>query len=326
MAVFVLVMLGGLVAAMFWVGVAEQRAGRATLGLQAALGTAERAAMAALSDWDVSRHNAMVVGATAGDPDWRPAGEGSTARIQRLSETLFLIVATGSSGTAVQTLGLLARLELPSNLPSLPLLATGPTVIAPTAEVHGPESELSKAGCTSLRAGEAGPKFGDSQDPADGLVGFADWVARATKVVPPGHYAAPGPSRDSSRCRTEAPGNWGDPLGGAACRDFRPVVLVPGDLTVVGGAGQGVLLVEGDFTVRGGFVFEGLVLVGGSMVTGGGASRFVGAVQAGILEEGGVELGGRARVVYSRCSLESAALAAGRPLPMVGGAWIYGIE
>jgi hypothetical protein len=319
-------MLGGLVAATFWVGVAERRAGRATLGLQAALGMAERAAISALSHWDVSRHNAMVVGATVGDPGWHPAGGGSTARIQRLSETLFLIVATASSGTAVQTVGLLARLELHSNLPLQPLLAAGPVVIGPTAEVFGPESELSKAGCTSLRAGEAGPKFGDSQDPADGLMDLADWVARATKVVPPGHYAAPGPSRDGTRCRIEAPGNWGDPLGGAACRDFRPVVWVPGDLTVVGGAGQGVLLVEGDFTVRGGFVFEGLVLVGGSIVTGGGASRFVGAVRAGILGEGGVELGGRARVVYSRCSLESAALAAGRPLPIADGAWIYDIE
>jgi len=321
--VVVLMLVGGLVAAMFWVGVAERRAGRATVSLQRALGLAEGAAVAALSGWDVSRYNAMPVGTAVDDP---PGPAGATVRIRRLSESLFLIVASGAEGQAVQTVGVLARLHPQGELPAVPLLATGPVAIGQGAGVLEPQADSGKAGCTSPRSGGDDPRFIDGRHRAGERLDFAEWVARSTKVVPPGRYAAPGPSRDGTRCRTEDPVNWGDPRGGAACRDYQPVVRVPGDLTVVGGAGQGVLLVDGDLRVRGTFMFEGLVLVGGSVVVGGGASRFVGALHAGALRESGVELGGRAAVVYSRCSLERAALAAAKPRPLAGQAWIYAIE
>ena len=145
-------------------------------------------------------------------------------------------------------------------------------------------------------------------------------------MVTPGRYASIGPAGGKAGCTTEAPENWGDPTGVSACRDYRPVVLVPGDLTVVGGFGQGVLLVEGDLTVRGSFAFEGLVLVGGSFRSTGGAGRIVGSVQAGLLGEGGIWLGGRARVVHSRCTLDRAALAAGRAVPLGSRSWLYGIK
>jgi hypothetical protein len=97
-------------------------------------------------------------------------------------------------------------------------------------------------------------------------------------------------------------------------------------LTVVGGLGQGVLLVEGDLTVRGSFAFEGLVLVGGNFRWQDGTGRIVGSVQAGLLGEAGLWLGGRARVVHSRCSLDRAALAAARAVPLGSRSWLYGIE
>jgi hypothetical protein len=78
--------------------------------------------------------------------------------------------------------------------------------------------------------------------------------------------------------------------------------------------------------VRGSFVFEGLVLVGGNFRSTGGAGRIVGSVQAGLLGEGGIWLGGRARVVHSRCTLDRAALAAARAVSLGSRSWLYGIE
>ena len=328
MVVFVLMVLGGLVAAAFYLGVAERRAGLATLALQEALGTAETGVLEQLAGWDVVRYNSMPVGSSVGDTVRRPSGEVEvTTRVERLSEALFLLASTGWSGSgATVQVGLLVRLQPPPMAPSAPLMASGPVSVGPLAEVWWSQADWTKGGCTSRRWSGAGTKFGGGNQPTGDLEDFAQWARRATKVVTPGRYASIGPAGGKAGCTTEAPENWGDPTGVSACRDYRPVVLVPGDLTVVGGFGQGVLLVEGDLTVRGSFAFEGLVLVGGSFRSTGGAGRIVGSVQAGLLGEGGIWLGGRARVVHSRCTLDRAALAAGRAVPLGSRSWLYGIK
>jgi hypothetical protein len=105
-------------------------------------------------------------------------------------------------------------------------------------------------------------------------------------------------------------------------------VYVAGDLTLFGGSGQGVLLVGGDLDIRGGFFFEGLILVGGSLRATVGSPRIEGAVQAGLVGGGGgaIRLGGRALVVYSRCAVDMALLASGRPIPIGSRGWFYGPE
>ncbi len=328
MVVFVLMVLGGLVAAAFYLGVAERRAGLAALALQEALGTAETEVLAHLAGWDVVRYNSMPVGSSVGDTVRRPSGAvESTTRVERLSEALFLIASTGWSrrGATVQV-GLLVRLQPPPMASSVPLMASGPVSVGPLAEVWLSQADWTRGGCTSLRWPGAGTKFGGGIHPTDELEDFASWARRATKVVAPGSYGSIGPAGGTAGCITEAPENWGDPTGGSVCREYRPVVLVPGDLTVVGGFGQGVLLVEGDLTVRGSFAFDGLVLVGGNFRSSGGAGRIVGSIQAGLLGEGGIWLGGRAMVVHSRCTLDRAALAAARAVPLGSRSWLYGIE
>ncbi len=328
MVVFVLTVLGGVVAAAFYLGVAERRAGLAALALQEALGTAETEVLAHVTGWDVVRYNSLPVGSSVGDTVRRPSGEvESTTRVERLSEALFLVVSTGwSRSGAAKQVGLLVRLQPPPMASSVPLMASGPVLVGPLAEVWWSRADWTEGGCTSLRLPGAGTKFGGGIQPTGELEDFAQWARRATKVVAPGRYASIGPAGERAGCTTEAPDNWGDPTGGSACRDYRPVVLVPGDLTLVGGFGQGVLLVEGDLTVRGSFAFEGLVLVGGNFRSTGGASRIVGSVQAGLLGEGGIRLGGRARVVHSRCTLDRAALAAALAVPLGSRSWLYGIE
>ena len=57
--------------------------------------------------------------------------------------------------------------------------------------------------------------------------------------------------------------NWGDPaadVATSACTNRTPVVYAPGDLTISGGVGQGVLLVDGHLVITGPFRFSGQIV------------------------------------------------------------------
>ncbi len=192
MVVFVMMVLGGLVAAAFYLGVAERRAGLAALALQEALGRAETEVLAHLAGWDVVRYNSMPVGSSVGDIVRRPSGEvEATTRVERLSEALFLIASTGWSRSGVRKrVGLLVRLQPPPMAPSVPLMASGPVLVGPLAEVWWSRADWTKGGCTSLRWPGADTKFGGGIQPTGQLEDFARWATRATKVVAPGSYGA----------------------------------------------------------------------------------------------------------------------------------------
>jgi hypothetical protein len=71
---------------------------------------------------------------------------------------------------------------------------------------------------------------------------------------------APAPSIVDGRCvATNA--NWGAPLTpSSACGTRVPLVFASGDLTIDGGAGQGVLLVDGHLAITGPFTFSGQIV------------------------------------------------------------------
>ncbi len=323
--IFVLAMLGGLVTASFWSGVLDHRTGRAALDVQQALGLAESAVAGPLANWDAGRYTAVRVGRTVADTvRWESGAIKSVTRVRRLGVGLFLIGAEGLGRSgAVARAGVLVRLE-PWGTPAVaPVLANGPVNVGPLAEVRVGGSER---GCTSLRESDPDTKFGfdsgDTLEPED----FSRWVGRATKQVAPGLYVDIGPVLQLGVCHVAEPRNWGDPTAESGCGSYRPVVYVAGDLTLLGGSGQGVLLVGGDLDIRGGFSFEGLILVGGSLRATVGAPRIEGAVQAGLVGVGAIRLGGRALVVYSRCAVDMALLASGRPVPISSRGWFYGPE
>ncbi len=70
----------------------------------------------------------------------------------------------------------------------------------------------------------------------------------------------PTPIVVAGQCST-SDANWGDPRGLIAeCALRAPLVYVLGDLTIDGGAGQGVLLVDGHLTIAGPFTFSGQIV------------------------------------------------------------------
>lgn len=131
----------------------------------------------------------------------------------------------------------------------------------------------------------------------------------------------PSPAVRDGTCDESRPLNLGDPGGGGgACSGFFPARFHGGDLTLVGGAGQGLLAVRGDLVLSG-TRFEGLLLVGGTLELRDGA-LLLGAARAG----GGVRAGPSSSVRGSACralrALEAAlpdlprAVLLARPVPL----------
>ncbi len=322
--IFVLTMLGGLLAAAFWSGVLDHRTGRAALDAQQALGVTESAVVGPLADWQSGLYGALPVGRAVVDTvRWESGRIKSVTRVRRLEVGLFLIGAEGLARSgAIASAGVLIRLEPWGRPAAVPALTNGPVIVGPLAEVRvgAPSSER---GCTSLRASDRDTKFSFDSLAAYEPEDFSKWVGRATKQVAPGRYIDIGPVLKESACHAADPRNWGDPAAGSGCADYRPVVYVPGDLSLLGGKGQGVLLVRGDLDIRRGFSFAGLMLVGGSL-RAAGTTRIEGAVQAGLVGGGAIRLGGRALLVYSQCAVDMAFLASGRPVRIGSRGWFYG--
>jgi hypothetical protein len=88
------------------------------------------------------------------------------------------------------------------------------------------------------------------------------------------------PSVAGSLC-TNDDTNWGDPTNAASpCADRTPLVYAAGDLTIDGGAGQGVLLVDGHLTIAGPFAFSGQIVARHGIATLADNIRISGAVYA----------------------------------------------
>ena len=323
LALFVLLVVGALVGAAFWLGVADHRAGLGSLALQEALGEAERAAQVVISQWESGRLNSMAVSATSSGTVLRPDGAlRATTGVRRLSSSLFLVTARGfsRSGAATQRVGVLVRLEAPRLGFRQPLLAAGPVQLGPDAQISHPTVDpLDYCGSHTQADGGSAEETGKPS-----YEDFATWVGRATKVVPAGRYWGVGPSYDAVGCRVDDPRNWGDPHHPAsACGAYLPVVYAPGDLVVIGGIGQGVLLVAGDLTLSAGFSFQGLVLVAGELALVGVGTGVVGAVQIGSEMSGGVvAMEGSSAIEYSACALRRALASSSRGAPLRRRSWI----
>jgi len=80
----------------------------------------------------------------------------------------------------------------------------------------------------------------------------------------------------------------------------------PGETTLNGDQGQGILLVDGSLRVQGDYQFFGIVIIQGYLETFGGGSseaHFYGATLIKNPTNHTISIGGRARLEYSRCAL-----------------------
>ena len=345
-ALFAMVVIGALVAGAFFSSTQEFRIGRNTLAQAHALGVAEMAQNGVLADWTTDYNSQMKNGEvrtfeTSGQ-GWK-----ARALLTRANQTTFWLVSEGvaAGGTQMESrrrTGLLLRLARPemnfrgglttrggvnvtgsslvdgrdTNPPGWDCPPTDGSTDMPGVAIPNPADVNNGGGCSKNCIGNP-PVY---QDPvaADTNTYFnygdSDWNAlKATaRKLQKTQYTQVDPRyKVDGSCDKAHDDNWGDPLRAnpvGACANYYPTMYAPGDLTINGTKGQGMLLVEGNLYVQGNFEFMGPVIVRGAAHikgTGGQNAKFTGGIMAAnvVLSKDDQSVTGNATVTYSRCAL-----------------------
>jgi len=319
-----IVILGVAGATGTFLGRAESR-GIAGLETRAAVAAASELALVAVHDAFVGQHlHDLPVGASIARaaPASAPGVE-TTVHISRLGATLFSITATSEAGPGPSRRvnlanQLLVRLD-PVDPGADAALAVRGEPITGAASIIGTDSATGDAVCEMAaddRPIEVAP---DSTSLAAKVAALAPL---ATKRFPDG-AALPfvGPVEGGGHCDRGAVTNWGDPAAGSPCRSYLPVVHAPGNLSIGGGRGQGILLVEGDLTVSGGFHFAGVVFVLGRFAVEGAGGSVAGSVLASTADLSGAMPGGVVALRRSTCTVQRALLSGSLLVPVVERPW-----
>jgi hypothetical protein len=157
------------------------------------------------------------------------------------------------------------------------------------------------------------------------LVGRADKQVSGTLT-----NVQPSTNPDGS-CNTADLKNWGDPGRGAvnglaqgACESYFPIVYAPGNLSVNGNTGQGVLLVGGSLSIQGNFTFYGQIITRGTVkITGTGNHVNGGIMAASVVDSAsGSVTSGNSSVQYSACALNSVYAATSDPARSTQRSWM----
>src|SRR5262249_10915520 len=143
-ALFALIILGGLVSSAFYIGVQEQRIGRNTVKLQQAFAAADGGASAIVTSWRTGTYNGMVNGTSLSIPTTQLPNSTGWYRgtVQRLSDLMFLIRTEGfnKDSTARQSVGLIARLSPIEININAALKTQGATKIGGSSFINGNDS------------------------------------------------------------------------------------------------------------------------------------------------------------------------------------------
>lgn len=266
-------------------------------------------------------------------------------KLNQLSSLIVSEGRAGGYGTQLSSrrrIGMIVRLNMPKVAQVGALTTRGTVAIGGSTAILGTDTTFSGWNCPptgSSIAGVAVPSFSNltfggkctggtciSGSPlvsvtptasdtntyfSYGTLKWAQLVAMADKSVS-GTYPHVRPSTNSaggtSTCNTSDNSNWGDP-GRASpsgpCESYFPVVYAPGDVSVNGDIGQGVLLVNGNLNIQGGFTYYGQIIVRGTVkLTGTGNHVYGGIMAAAVLDSTSTsQLAGNSSIHYSRCAL-----------------------
>jgi Tfp pilus assembly protein PilX len=244
------------------------------------LAAAEAALHSTVGSWSSTDRRRQAVGSTAASVATINAGVRTTTYITRLTSRVFSITSEAIvGGNIARRVSLLVRLPFDATRVHGALISavdvtigaqvrfatdSTPCDTASAAVVLTPNAAL--AIDADIPPGSRPSVWRDSiADDSSIYLRAADtwWselAQRADIRLAADAHITPTPIVVAGQCRTSDT-NWGDPLGLIAeCADRAPLVYVPGDLTIDGGAGQGVLLVDGHLAIAGPFTFSGQIV------------------------------------------------------------------
>jgi hypothetical protein len=352
-AIGAIVVIGALIAGVFFASTQQYRIGRNAL-LQARAESAAEYGLDAIFDTTqtTNRWNVHWNNQTPGVKDtmvFTSTGVVDTVFVTKVNTANFYIVsearASGGRGAQARSrLGMLVPLRIPQLNMTAAFTTRGQVQIGGSTNLDGNDHTVSGwtcppldtalsgvtvantdqikcSGCSNAAKGNP-PIRQDStvaKDSTYNTFGDIDWATLKgmSKTYTANGTPAATFNADGS-CKTSDPGNWGDPQHSFAntnCQDYFPIIYIPGDASLSGGTGQGILLVDGSLKLSGGFSFYGPVIVKGNLQLVGSGNTIVGGALAGNAGGGSSSLG-NSDVLYSTCALKRAM--AGNALPVFG--------
>ena len=358
MALFVITIL---ILGAHYTSTQEFRLGSNQLVQNRAMSAAEHGHGMIYKDWD-RNWNAFKAGTTFVRAYAPGDGSVDTVRVTKLNSLSFLAVSEGRAGTGVQMgarrrAGLLLRLNVPqvSVLGAITTKGTvkigGSTAIngrdtafagwncppagVPTAGVAVPSlSNITYGGsCTAGSCIQGTPLVSTTSAASDtntyfsyGGMTWNELVAMADKTIS-GTITGASPSYNvDGSCKTSDNKNFGDPGRAATpgkCESYFQIIYAPGDVSINGNTGQGVLLVNGSLSIQGGFTFYGPVIARGTVKLTGNGNHINGGVLAAAVVDStsGSSLLGNSSIQFSRCAMTTALQRTALPVKAPQRSW-----
>jgi hypothetical protein len=338
MAIFVITLL---VVGAYFANIQEYRLGSNSLLQTRAMSAADYGHGVVYQTWD-KNWNMFKPGTTFVRTYTPGDGAIDTVRITKLNALSFLVVSEGRAGGGVRSgarrrAGMLLRLNMPTIQIKAAIMSSGTLAIGGSTSISGKDTVPPGWNCPAAGAAVAGaivptaskfvsggsckqmaciagtPLLDTSYVAADtntyfnyGSLHWAEMVAMADKQVS-GNMTSVGPSTAAGACRTSDNKNWGDPnraTPAGLCESYFPIVYAPGDLSINGNVGQGILLVNGNLSIQGNFNFYGPVIVRGTVKLTGTGNHINGAVlAANVIDSTSTSnLTGNSNIHYSACA------------------------
>jgi len=358
LAIFVITVL---ILGAHWTSTQEFRLGSNQLVQNRAMSAAEYGHGMVYKDWDRT-WNTFKAGTTFVRAYSPGDGSLDTVRVTKLNNLTFLAVSEGRAGAGMRMgarrrAGLLLRLNVPQ-LNILGAITTrGNVLIGGSTQINGRDTAYAGWGCPPAGAATAGvavpaisnlsysgtcaggtciqgsPLYTTTAAAADtntyfsyGGMKWTDLVAMADKYISGTITGAQASYNADGSCKTTDSKNFGDPnraLVPGKCETYFPVIYSPGDVSINGNYGQGILIVNGNLNIQGGFNFYGPVIARGTVKLTGTGNHINGGVLAASMIDSttGSTLLGNSAVQFSRCTMTTALQRTALPVKAPDRSW-----
>ncbi|MBW8772549.1 MAG: hypothetical protein JF590_04550 [Gemmatimonadetes bacterium] len=322
-AIFALVVIGALVAGIFFTARIEVRSGENTMSNARATEAAQAGLMMGYPQVLTIAGSTLPIGNQAGVGKTQIGTTGSyyTDTVTKLNRYMYLLRSfgtyeVGGNVIAARTMAMLVKKYVPELLVNSGAIVAGSVTVQGSVNLNGADAVPPNwTGCTpgatqpAIRSDSVVTVTGGGPTISPGISSNDTTVPNMTRVLDtlfmqlaaqrtiyyntdPGSTApADSVIAGVSKCNTALSSNWGDlrHTSTTHCDSYYPIIYLdaggPGhQIGLHGGSGQGILLVNGDLKMNGNYQFDGLILVRGSYLTGGGTMNLTGSMISSLVD------------------------------------------